>query len=122
MNQCQATTKAGTACQMPARHGRDWCARHDPELADERIVWLSKGGKNNSNQARAQKAMPDDLKTTLATLYRTLAGLEDGSIAPNVANAIASVSKAIVAVWTTADVERRLGEIEALLSERDAAA
>jgi len=120
MSACQGKTESGKPCGIPARPS-GFCMKHDPDLEDERIVWLRKGGKNNSNQARARKAMPDDLKSVLDRLYAALTGLEDGTIEPARATAMANVSRAIVAVWSTADAERRIEEIERMLSERDAA-
>lgn len=64
----------------------------------------------DGEQARAR---PD-------ALYRTLSGLEDGTVEPTRATAIAAVERAIVTTFETAQIDARLAEIERQVSERAA--
>ena len=34
---CTATKRDGTQCKADARHGRQWCFAHDPELQRKRL-------------------------------------------------------------------------------------
>jgi hypothetical protein len=116
--QCQGINKQGEACRARPIKGRPYCLKHDPLLANERAGWERAGGKAKSNAARAAKRMPADLQDTLKSLYRTLAALEAGEIEPARASAMASVSRAIVAVFEMGDAERRITEIEVMLREQ----
>lgn len=56
-----------------------------------------------------------------AALYRALTKLENGSIEPTPATAMPNLARAIVAVFTTRDAERRIAVIEKMVTERAAA-
>jgi hypothetical protein len=64
------------------------------------------------------KRMPADLQDTLQLLYRTLSGLEDGSIESGRATAIATVCRAIVTVFDMGTAEKRIGDLEARMKEQ----
>lgn len=108
---CTATTQGGVACNAQAwKDGL--CRWHHPSLAAERKEWSRKGGEGRSNASRARKALPRDLRDTLDALYRVLHGVEEGTVEPARANAVATVARAICAVQEVGDFERRLGELE----------
>src|SRR6478609_1476122 len=97
--QCIGTNKQGLPCGARPIKDRPYCLKHDPELANQRTEWERAGGKGKSNARRAAKRLPADLQDTLQALYRTLAALESGAMEPARATAVASVSRAIVAVF-----------------------
>ncbi len=115
---CVGTNKQGRACRARPIKDRPYCLKHDPELANERLEWERAGGKGKSNARRAEKRLPADLQDTLQSLYRTLGSLESGEMEPARATAMASVCRAIVAVFEMGDAERRIADIEAMLKER----
>ncbi len=115
---CVGTNKQGQPCGARPIKGRPYCLKHDPKLANERVEWERAGGKGKSNARRAAKRLPADLHDTLQTLYRTLGSLESGEMEPARATAVASVCRAIVAVFEMGDAERRIAEIEAILKEQ----
>ena len=108
---CTATTQGGAPCNAQAWQ-EELCRWHHPSLAAERKEWSRKGGHERSNASRARKALPRDLRDTLDALYRVLQGVEDGTVEPARANAVATVARAIVAVQEVGELERRLGELE----------
>lgn len=110
--QCAAITKRGTQCPNRVMPGKDKCFSHDPDLADTRARAHSQGGRNKATERRVAKRVPDDIKATIQTLFRTLQGLEDGTVEASQANAIANVSRAIVGAWETGMVESKLKELE----------
>lgn len=115
--QCKAVNRHGTPCRATPLRERPYCLRHDPELAKQRDAWNLKGGQNRSNAVRAEKRMPGTLRETLDMLYRTLEGLESGAVPASRATAIASVARAVVAVFEMGEMELRLSEIEKQLAE-----
>lgn len=117
---CIGTNRQGQPCGARPIKGRPYCLKHDPSLANQRAEWNRAGGKGKTSAARAAKRLPSDLQDTLQALYRTLASLESGDMEPARATAVASVCRAIVAVFEMGDAERRIAEIERLLEERTA--
>lgn len=118
---CKQPTKSGKPCGFPPMKDSDYCYQHDPNGADARRKSNAVGGRNRATKERIYAALPEDLKDTANVLYRTLGALERGDMEPARATAIATVARAIVAVFETGDAERRISEIEKLLTERDAA-
>lgn len=111
---CRATNQAGAPCSaQPLPSG--WCRWHDPSLAGERAAWSRKGGAARSNKQRALKKLPDDLlslRAVQALLCGVLRDVTAGRIEVGVANASASVARAIAAVAQAGDLEERLAELE----------
>jgi hypothetical protein len=71
------------------------------------------GGKNKATNRRLDRLTPASLRPVLDTLFSALGGLEDGSIEPRVATAMASVAGVIVRVYEASDLEMRLKALEA---------
>ena len=110
---CKGKTRAGEPCNAQPRPGRDWCAWHDPDLADKQATWRAKGGAQSSNASRARKALPKDLQDVHGALLRALQGLEDGTLRPQTAQAMASVARALVALQEAGALERATAALEA---------
>jgi hypothetical protein len=87
-------------------------------MADVRAQASRKGGYNKATEMRVMKRVPSDIRSTLDTLFRTLHGLEDGTIEAPQANAIANVTRAICTAWETGMVEAKLNELESKIAER----
>ena len=118
---CKGKTRAGEPCNAQPRPGRDWCAWHDPDLADKQATWRAKGGAQSSNASRARKALPKDLQDVRDALLRALAGLEEGTVDPRRASAMAAVARAVCHVQEVGDLERRLATIEEELKREEEA-
>ena len=110
---CTGTTRAGAPCAAQAwRDGL--CRWHHPDLEAERADWRRRGGEGRANLRRAAKRLPKDLLDVRDGLLRALAAVEAGDLEPGRANAIAGLSRAVVAVHQAADLEARIAALEAL--------
>lgn len=112
---CKGTNKRGEPCSAYVPDGHAWCQFHDPALAGERRQWSVKGGQSRSNRARARKELTSEALTPeelIGALSRTIRGLEDGTILPGNASAMATVAKAITAIRQSAELEDRMRAVE----------
>jgi hypothetical protein len=117
VDQCRATTSEGNPCAAKPRPGREWCAWHDPELTDRRQEWSRRGGKGKSNRSRAAKQLPGEMghDEVLRWVGLSIKGVLSGRIEPGVANAVANLARAYIAVREAGAVEdltQRLDELE----------
>lgn len=115
MAACRATNKDGSPCGAYVNPGAEWCRWHDPALAEERKRWARQGGKAKSNRRRAAKELElaaAGVGQLPAVLFRALGRVESGEIEPAVANAMASLSRAIVTVQQAHELEERLQALE----------
>ena len=111
---CRAMNQAGAPCSAQALPS-GWCHWHDPALAADRAVWSRKGGEARSNRRRALAKLPDELmslRSVQALLCGVLRDVTAGQMEAGVANASASVARAIAAVAQAGDMEDRVAELE----------
>jgi hypothetical protein len=116
---CTAKKTNGEPCQAVCQPDRPFCFSHDPELADRRQAGREAGGRERSNARRAFRRLPTDIRSTLDVVFETLEGVREGSILPAQAQAIASLSRAIVSLWEAGTVEQALRDLEEKLDQRD---
>jgi len=89
---------------------------HSPDVTDaQRKAWAARGGTNSSARARARKQLPgalmgaDEIGAWLAICFkRVIAEKMD----PGVANAVSTMSRAMLAVREASDIEDRLNALE----------
>ncbi len=115
VEKCTVTNRDGSPCSAAPRPGRDRCLWHDDALAAERAGWRRKGGEGKSNRARATKELPVNVLTPLqlqGVLSATIAKVLGGQIECGVANSVAGLARALVAVREATEVEARLAELE----------
>jgi hypothetical protein len=113
--QCTATNKDGSACRATPRPGTTRCPWHDPSLNAERTQWKASAGRAKSNRRRAAKRFAEgglDPEQLQGVLGATIVGVLDGQVAPNVANAVANLTRTAVAVREAVEVEERLADLE----------
>ena len=111
---CLGRNRDGSACSATPKPS-GWCLWHDPALATERASWRRRGGERRSNQARAQRSLPNELLTlreVQAALCRALRKTEAGEMTPAVANALGGLGRSIAAVAEAGDLEERLSALE----------
>ncbi len=112
---CTAKTTRGKACSAQAwRAGL--CRWHHPGLEVERAAWRERGGRNRSTASRAARRLPKELSDVKTSLLRALANVEDGSLEPQRATAMATLAKAVLAVDERGDLETRLATLEQAVS------
>lgn len=112
---CIGTNKAGEQCRGKALSDSRYCIAHDPERVVDMAEWRRKGGKAKSNRARAKKQLPDAALSPVelqGLLSVTLKGLLAGRIEPGVANAAASLGRAMVTVRESTSLDERFAAIE----------
>ena len=116
---CEATTKAGTPCPNRAAKGGTLCVAHDPE---RRRAAAAAGGRGKSHQAKARKELERHVLTTGDVegfigllIVRVIAGTAE----PAVGNAVANLSRALVAVREAGMLEERLAAVEQAMAERE---
>lgn len=117
---CCAIAKSGSRCATAVVAGSRYCYLHDPAMADRRRDAAVKGGKARSNKARAAALVPatmtsQELGGWLSLLFRqTMVG----KIEPKVATACATLARTLLVVHETAEIERRLDELEQAFGDR----
>jgi hypothetical protein len=113
-SQCSATNKSGAPCSAQAwRDGL--CRWHHPALEGQRVEERRRGGRNKSNASRARKQMAAQARTPAELqgyIGVALKGVMVGRITPGVANAVASLARAAVAVREATTLEDRLLALE----------
>jgi hypothetical protein len=112
MTICSSARVDGTPCKARSLPGRSHCFAHDAAQKAARDAGRLAGGKNKATNRRLDKLTPASLRPVLATLYAALDGLEDGSLEPRVAVAMASVASVIVKVHDASEAEARLAALE----------
>ncbi|MDF3043405.1 MAG: hypothetical protein K0Q71_6111 [Thermomicrobiales bacterium] len=116
VSRCKGTNASGSPCSAQPVGDDGHCYWHSPSTAAERAEGRRQGGRARSNRARAKKRMaaealtPGEIQGYVAVALR---GVLVGSITPGVANAVASLARAAVAVRAATELEERLAALEA---------
>jgi len=113
--QCSGTNQAGQRCGAQAWQD-DLCRWHHPRLEAERGEWRRRGGEQRSNKQRAKRQLPDAILTPAELqgfIGLALRGVITGRVEPGVANAVATLARAAVAVREATEIETRLAALEA---------
>ena len=122
VEKCTATNASGEPCGAQA--WRDTlCAWHHPDRAAEMAQARRKGGQAKSSKVRARKAMVDGALSPAeleGLLGITLSAVFNGVKEPAVANAVANLARAAIAVRDAVAVDERLAELERRLGSRSA--
>ncbi len=112
---CSTRNRAGAPCGAQAwRDGL--CRWHHLGLEVERATWRRTGGEQRSNKQRARRQLPDAVLTPAELqgfIGLALRGVLAGRIEPGVANAVATLARAAVAVREATEIETRLAALEA---------
>lgn len=116
---CPSITLAGKRCGNLVRES-GYGFSHDPALADARAEGRLRGGKGKSSAARARKAIPADLRDVADVLLQAIRDVESGALPEGKASALATLSRAYVAVYEAGLVESKIADIERKISERAA--
>ncbi len=120
VEKCTATNASGEPCGAQA--WRDsLCAWHHPDRAAEMTQARRKGGQAKSSKARARKAMADGALSPAeleGLLGITISAVFNGAKEPAVANAVANLVRAAVAVREAVAVDERISELERRLGSK----
>ncbi len=115
---CESKRKDGKPCSVQALPGDKFCFAHSAGTAEKRRAAYSTGGKQRANAARAQKALPPDLRQLLTLLLEAIPLAQAGTLPPAAASAMASLAGAAVRVYGVCEVEERIRAIEARMGGR----
>lgn len=116
---CVDVRRDGSPCQARALPGSDRCWAHDPELAEKRRTARRTGGLNSSGPSRVRRMLPSRLAGILGALEDALDEVHKGTLAPPKAQAMASLARAICAVFSGGELEERLRKLENALGARE---
>jgi hypothetical protein len=111
---CTATRRDGSPCRAWAVIN-GLCIGHQPNAAEAR----TRGGRNSSRAARAGKLVPSRLRPVLERLDKALGETHEGKLSSKQASAMASLARAIVAVYQADTLQERLEAVERVLKLRD---
>ena len=113
--QCQGRTKAGPPCRAPASTVRPsgFCPAHDPGNVTAFRDQAARGGRGKATARRVDKLVPATLRPTLDTLLGAVDEVRDGTLTPGQASAMAALAGAAVRVYMVAELEQRVGALEA---------
>ena len=104
---CKALRKDGKPCQgLGQEQFGGYCLAHAP--AETAWEWRSKGGKASSAVARADKRIPDRLRSTIEMLTKGMEDLAAGEIEPAALSAMSRAARVLVNLYRLADEEMDL--------------
>lgn len=109
---CAGIRRDGQRCSAPVLGSAAHCYAHDPACAADRDAAGRRGGRNRSSVARAKALMPARLAPIFATLETALDDVLAGRLDPRQASAAAAISRALVALVVSGELEERLRRIE----------
>src|SRR3954453_5773859 len=116
VTRCNATTTSGAPCSAQPVREDGFCYWHSPALAADREEARRRGGAARSNRVRAKRQLidaalsPAEIEGYIALSLR---GVLASSLTPGVANAVANLARAAVAVREAGTREQRNVELEA---------
>ena len=101
---CKSVKSDGTPCQGQGLEQFDgFCIAHAPTLKTH--AWRSRGGKNASNAARADKRIPERLRVAIEALEKGLLKVQKGELEPAAYAAMCRGAKAMADLYRLADLE-----------------
>ena len=116
-SKCAGVRIDGSQCQAsPLREG-EWCFSHDPERTSDRAEARSRGGRNRARVVRLGRLVPPRLLSVFDLLEEALAQVQDGSLDPPRATAMASLAGALIKTLTAGEVEQRVRQLEGRFRE-----
>jgi hypothetical protein len=110
---CTATRLDGQRCTASIlQAGSTRCFAHDENLQRQRAEARRKGGRSRAKLVQLRRLMPIALVPVFDQLAAVLAELHSGECDPKVAQAMASVARAMVAVLERGELEERMRALE----------
>jgi hypothetical protein len=110
---CTATRRDGHPCTVRALPGEEQrCFAHSARTAEKRRAAYATGGANKATARRLGKIMPASLRPVLHTLMTALDEVHSGELDPKQASAMAAVAGAIGRLYSVAEFEQRIEQLE----------
>ncbi|MPZ99497.1 MAG: AAA family ATPase [Dehalococcoidia bacterium] len=111
-DRCESTRADGQPCRAARLADDHYCFAHSPSLQALRVEARQRGGRNSSRLMRLRKATPTQLVPIFAELEDALRDVRSKAISPAQAQAMASVARAMVQVFSHGELEERVRRIE----------
>ena len=108
---CKSLTRNGEPCRGYALED-GYCFSHSPALERKRLEARAKGGKNSARTARLRGLVPPRLMSVYDKLETALVEVHSGELESKQATAMAALSRAMVAVLTSGELEERVRGLE----------
>ena len=113
---CKSIRKDGSPCQGNGlKQFEGYCIAHGP--ADKTRPWRSRGGKNSSTAARADKRIPERLQTVIKGLAEGFTSVREGTLSPAAYSAMCRGARETRESYRRADEE-----MEAIRAEENQSA
>ena len=109
---CAAPRKDGQPCTVTTLLADGHCFAHSDLTAEARADARRTGGRNSAKIVRLRRAVPPRLMPIFDRLETALAEIHAGSLDPKLAQAMASLARALVAVLTAGELEERVRRLE----------
>ena len=104
---CKGVRKDGNPCQGLGQSRFDgYCIAHAP--AHKAHEWRSRGGKNSSNAARADKRIPERLRGAIEKVTSGMDDVLESKLEPAALSAICRSAKVLIDLYRLADEEMDL--------------
>ena len=87
-------------------------------MREKRLAASRRGGQNKATARRLDRLVPSSLKPTLSTLFTALEEVHAGTLDPRAAGAMAALAGAIARLYTAAELEQRVAELEKVADDR----
>ncbi len=114
---CRSPNRDGSPCKARA-HEDGYCFAHSPAMAVKRTSARSKGGTNSAKSVRLRALVPPRLIPVFDKLEAALTEIYEGKLSPSQGSAMAAVSRAMVSVLTSGELESRLRDVESKLEDK----
>lgn len=105
---CQAIKRDGTPCTAWADRSTGLCSLHGERAKEIQ----AKGGRSKRLDHQLERRLPTSLKPVLALLAQALEETHGGKLAPSQAQAIASLSSAMVRCMEMGVLQERIEALE----------
>ena len=109
---CTGTRRDGAPCTSPLVGASGRCFAHDPARHEQVAAARARGGHGKRRIARVEKLVPASLRPTLSLLFTALEETHAGELDAKQAQAMAALAGAIARLYTTAELEQRVTDLE----------
>ncbi len=116
MKKCVFVKSDGEACQAHTIKESEFCFSHDPNMREEKIAAVSRGG---SSPRRNYNPLPEikieNVKDVVNLLSVTISEVRAGSVELRVANCIGYLSGHLIKAFEISNLENRLEKLEEII-------
>ncbi len=113
MKKCVFVKSDGEACQANTIKESEFCFSHDPNMIEEKIAAVSKGGSSpRRNYSPLVEIKIEHVKDVVNLLSTTISEVRAGSVELRVANCIGYLSGHLIKALGLADLEERIVRLE----------